>query len=122
MAAGFLTGKLVNNQHEGTRFGDSNPLGKAVQKLYGEEELNWAMRKFDTQVRSYNLTSLEVSIRWVAYHSALGSEDGIILGVSKTKQIRETVTMMRKGPLPVEVLETVEDLWSTVKGSRGEIL
>lgn len=122
MAAGFLTGKLVNNQHESTRFGDSNPLGKAVQKLCGEEELNPAMRKFDTQVRSYNLTSLVVSIRRVAYHSALGSEDGIILGVSKTKQIRETVMMMRKGPLPVEVLETVEDLWSAVKGSRGEIL
>lgn len=122
MAAGFLTGKLVNNQHGGTRFGERNPLGKAVQKLYGEEELNSAMRKFDTQVRSYNLTSLEVSVRQVAYHSALGSEDGIILGVSKTKQIWETVTMMRKGPLPEEVLETVEDLWSTVKRSRGKIL
>ena len=93
MAVGYLNGKLVNNQHEGTRFGDSNPLGKAVQKLYGEEELSSAMRKFDTQVRSYNLTSLEVSIRRVAYHSASASEDGIILGVSKTKQIRETVTV-----------------------------
>ena len=58
-----------------------------MQKLYGEEERNSAMRKFDTEVRSYNLTSLEVSIRQVAYHSALGSEDGVILGVNKTKQI-----------------------------------
>ena len=93
-----------------------------MQKLYGEEELHSAMRKFDTQVKSYKLTPLEVAIRWVAYHSVLGSEDGIILGASKVEQIRETVTMMRKGPLPVEVLGTVEDLWSTVKEGRGEIL
>ena len=93
-----------------------------MQKLYGEEELHSALRIFDAQVKSYNLTSLEVAVRWIAYHSALGSEDGIILGASKTEQIRETITMMRKGPLPVGVLETVEDLWSTVKEGRGEIL
>ena len=80
------------------------------------------MRNFDTQVKLYNLTSLEVAIRWIAYHSALGNEDGIILGASKAEQIRETAMMMRKGPLPVEILETVEDLWSTVKRGRGEIL
>ena len=80
------------------------------------------MREFDVRVKSYGLTPLEVAIRWIAYHAALESQDGIILGASKVEQIRETVMMMKKGPLPAEVLATAEDLWSMVKGSRGEIL
>lgn len=80
------------------------------------------MRKFDMQVRSYGLMPMEVAVRWIAHHSALGTQDGIVLGASKVAQIRETVMMMRKGPLPTEVLETAENLWSTVKEFRGEIL
>ncbi len=119
---GFLTGKLVNNDHAGTRAGDDNPLGKLVQKLFGAEDLHSAMKEFDAQAKSHNLTSVEVAIRWIAHHSALRDEDGIILGASKVEQIRETVSMIRKGPLPEEVLKTAEDLWSAVKGSRSEII
>ena len=68
------------------------------------------------------MTSIEVAIRWIAHHSALRDEDGIILGASKEKQVRETVAMIKKGPLPEEVLRTAENLWSAVKGSRGEII
>ncbi len=80
------------------------------------------MKEFDAQAKSHNLTSVEVAIRWIAHHSALRDEDGIILGASKVEQIRETVSMIKKGPLPEEVLKTAEDLWSAVKGSRSEII
>ncbi|CAF9916905.1 MAG: hypothetical protein ALECFALPRED_010906 [Alectoria fallacina] len=122
LAAGFLTGKLVNNEHTGTRFGDDNPLGKFAQKLFGAEDLHSAMRRFDTEAKSHNLTSIEVAIRWIAHHSALRDEDGIVLGASKVEQIRETVTMIKKGPLPENVLMTAQDLWSAIKGTRGEII
>ena len=80
------------------------------------------MKEFDVQAKSRNLTSVEVAIRWIAHHSALKDEDGIILGASKVEQIRETVSMIKKGPLPEEVLKTAEDLWSAVKGSRSDII
>ena len=35
LAAGFLTGNVVNNEHTGTRFSDDNPIGKMAQKLFG---------------------------------------------------------------------------------------
>lgn len=88
LAAGFLTGKLTNNDHAGTRACDDNPLGKAVQKLFSADDLNAAMRKFDTQVKSYDLSPIEVAVRWPAHHPALRDEDGIILGASKSEQIR----------------------------------
>lgn len=122
LAAGFLTGKLVNNDHTGTRAGDENPLGKFIQKLFSAEDLHAAMKNFDAEVKSHNLTSVEVAIRWIAHHSALREEDGIILGASKAEQVRETVTMVRKGPLPGAVLKAAEDFWSAVKESRSEII
>lgn len=30
--------------------------------------------------------------------------------------------MIQKGPLPGEVLRTAQELWSAVKGTRGEII
>jgi aflatoxin B1 aldehyde reductase len=56
LAAGFLTGKLVNNQHTGTRFGDENPLGKVIQKMFGAQDLLNAMKKFDREVKTHDLT------------------------------------------------------------------
>ena len=117
-----MTGKLVNNEHTGTRFGDENPLGKFSQKLFGAEDLHSAMKRFDARAKSHNMTPTEIVVRWITHHSALRDEDGIIIGASKTEQVRETAMMIKKGPLPEEVLKTAEDLSSAVKGSRGEII
>jgi len=117
-----LTGKLINNEQAGTRFGDDNPLGKFAQRLFGAEDLHCAMKKFDAETKLHNLTPIEVAIRWIAHHSALRDEDRIVIGASKTEQIQGTVTMIKKGPLPGEVLKIAEDLWIAVKGSRGEII
>ncbi|OKL55509.1 hypothetical protein UA08_09256 [Talaromyces atroroseus] len=122
LAAGFLTGKLVNNQHDGTRFGDENPLGKAAQKLFEAAELLDAMKTFDTKVKACGLSSLDVAIRWIAHHSALSNDDGIILGASKTPQISEMVEMARKGSLPAKVLDLTEELWDAVKEIQGQII
>lgn len=122
LAAGFLTGKLVNNDHAGTRFGDDHPLGQFAQKLFGAEDLRSAMRSFDAAVKAHNLTSIEVAVRWLAHHSELRDGDGIVLGASKTVQIRETVLMIAKGPLPGDVVKIAENLWSAVEGSRGLII
>ncbi|KAL8832268.1 MAG: hypothetical protein Q9191_000367 [Dirinaria sp. TL-2023a] len=121
-AVGFLTGKLVNNEHAGTRFGDEHPFGKLARGLYSAEDLHTAMKKFDNEIKLHGLTSVEVAIRWLAYHSVLEAEDGIVLGASKVKQIRETVAMIHKGPLPEEVVNSAESLWIAVKGSRGDII
>jgi aflatoxin B1 aldehyde reductase len=122
LAAGFLTGKFINNEHAGTRFDDKNPLGNFAKKLFGAQDLHSAMKKFDVEVNSYNLTPIEVAIRWISHHSALKDDDGIIMGASKAEQIQGSFSMIKKGPLPAQVLKMAEDLWSAVKESRGEII
>lgn len=122
LAAGFLTGKLVNNQHSGTRFGDENPLGKVIQKMFGAQDLLNAMKKFDREVKAHDLTPVEVAIRWVAHHSVLTDNDGIVIGASSAMQVSEMVGLIQRGPLPAGVLMLTEELWDAVKGTRGEII
>ncbi|KAI8959971.1 putative oxidoreductase [Daldinia sp. FL1419] len=122
LAAGFLTGKLVNNEQAGTRFGEDHPLGAISRRMFGGEDLLSAMKKFDTEVKAQGFTPAEVAIRWLVHHSGLGEEDGIVLGASKATQIVETVGLIRKGPLPEAILPLVDELWGGVKGTRGEII
>lgn len=122
LAVGFLTGKLVNNEHADTRFGDNNPLGKHVRRAFEADDLTNAMRKFDSDVKERGLTPLEVAIRWVVHHSALGDDDAVILGASKAAQVKETVAMTRKGPLPDEFVMLAEELWAAVKPTRDGIV
>ena len=122
LAAGFLTGKLINNEHAGTRFADDNPLGKFAQKLFGAEDLHAAMKTFQDEAKSHDITPLEVSVRWIAHHSALRDEDGIILGASKVEQILDNVNIIEKGPLPGGVLKATERVWAAVKETRAEII
>ena len=47
-----------------------------VQKMFSDDQLIDAMRKFDTAVKEKGLTSAEVALRWVMHHSAL-TEDAL---------------------------------------------
>jgi aflatoxin B1 aldehyde reductase len=117
-----LTGKLINNQHTGTRIDKNNPLGRVAQKIFGVEELHQIMRDFDTSVRTQGFTPLEVAVRWIAYHSALGDKDDIILGASKVAQLSDTVAFLLEGQLSNPVLPLVERLWNVVQVAQDDII
>ena len=80
------------------------------------------MRKFIEATKLYNLTPIEVAIRWITYHSALGDEVGVIIGASKAEQVGETVDIIGKGLMLEGVLKTADDLWNAVKESRHSII
>ena len=122
LAACFLTGKLTNNQTTGTRFDPSNPLSTPMKSLYGADELHVGMKKFVVAVKEHGLSPAEVAIRWLAHHSALREDDGIILGASRVEQIVETVGFVGKGLLGKELLGAAEELWEVVRGVRGDVI
>lgn len=122
MASGLLTGNAVSDRAAGTRFDANNPLGGAMRRVFGAQELQDAVRTFDRETRARGVTPLEVAIRWVAHHSVLAEEDGIVLGASKTKQVVETVEFIKKGSLSDDLLQLAEGLWDAVKETRGDII
>ncbi|KAG8158297.1 hypothetical protein KVR01_012058 [Diaporthe batatas] len=122
LAAGFLTGKLVKNEHEGTRADDKHPLGKAIQRIFGDQNLQASMQRFMDAAEAESLTPNDVAVRWVVHHSALDDKDALILGASKISQIQESVGSIRKGPLPAHLVKAADEMWESVKQARGNML
>ncbi|KAI9708297.1 MAG: hypothetical protein M1820_004001 [Bogoriella megaspora] len=122
-AAGFLTGNLVSGNVTGTRMAPEHPYGKMIaQGVFGDEGLREAMKQFMSKCEKLDINTLEVALRWMYWHSALGEGDGMILGASKKKQILENVETLKKGPLEKGILEVVDELWAELKGSRGKVI
>ena len=117
-----MTGKATTGNTAGTRFGDDNPLGKAMSGLFGAKDLNQAMQEFLEATDSHGLTTIEVAIRWIFHHSALGDQDGVVLGASRMSQIKETLEFIKRGPLSADVLRLTDNIWTAVKESRATIL
>lgn len=122
LAAGFLTGKLIKGEAEGTRFAGNNPLWKASQAIFSADDLYTAMKQFVADLIPHDMPSVDVAIRWIAHHSALGDADGIVIGASKTEQVRQIASMTKNGPLPKNVLNLTGSLWQAGKDTRSGIL
>lgn len=74
-------------------------------------------------MKKHDLTLIETALRWIIHHSKLntdrskGGNDGIIVGVSSVKQLEGNIKDLEKGPLPDEVVETLDKAWEVVGGS-----
>ncbi|KAI9660481.1 MAG: hypothetical protein M1821_009831 [Bathelium mastoideum] len=56
----------------------------------------------------------EATLRWVMHHSALGKDDGVILGGS-AEQVEENLDACEKGPLPESVAVVYQQMWVKYK-------
>lgn len=115
LASGYLTCSHIDN--------DGKPTGRfAKNSGYAAPEVAAAIKRFVDGCEAHKLPPVEVAIRWIAHHSALGESDGIVLGASKLAQVGDTVTNVRRGRLPQDVAVLAEDLWDAVKHTRGSML
>lgn len=131
LAGGFLTGKTTKAREkessadggtpqslQRTRWSKESPMRVYVD-LFDQPAVHTAMRKFMNLCADQTppLNPGDVSLRWLAYHSALGHGDGIIVGASKISQIEDSVKAISAGPLSDELRQVVEDLW--IEGKQG---
>jgi aflatoxin B1 aldehyde reductase len=93
-----------------------NPRGlERFNERYGKPEiLNGLLRLHETCAKQ-GTTVQGASLRWLAYHSKLGADDGIILGASKAEQIDDSAAEIAKGPLSEEIVSQFEELWESVE-------
>lgn len=59
----------------------------------------------------HGLTPRVVSLRWLAHHSKLRSEDGIILESATFEELQSDVEEIHKGPLADDVLKELDRAW-----------
>jgi aryl-alcohol dehydrogenase-like predicted oxidoreductase len=122
LAGGFLT-KTVKDFADGPvgRFDPSNPIGGLYLTLYKKPTFLEALSDWDAISTESGITKAELAYRWVAYHSALKREngDGMIFGSRNLKQLRDTLTGLKKGPLSEKVVKQIDAMWELVKDEAG---
>lgn len=59
-----------------------------------------------------NLSTGEVSLRWIVHHSALGEDDVLILGASRITQLEQSLESIKKGPLDEKLAQELNSLWT----------
>lgn len=105
LGGGFLTGKLTAGSSEGTRL--EQPFATHFRNWYDRAEFHDAIRAVEAVIKPLNITMPQVAMRWLAYHSLLGENDGIILGATRAEQVRQNVDAIGQGPLPQEVVDKI---------------
>lgn len=114
LAGGFLTGRMTRGELEGTRFAPGNTFGTSYTRLYDKKEMHDAILKLQDIIEPLNISGPESCLRWIRYHSMLGEDDGIIIGARTSSQLSQNMSDIGKGPLPVEAVEAMNDLWLAV--------
>ena len=101
LAGGFFTGNFsIGNDVSGTRFAEDNSGSGIFKKMYDKQVMNLAIKDLHTFLRQRDISLAEASLRWLYHHSAVETEDGLILGATKVAQLEKNVADIEKGPSP----------------------
>lgn len=115
LAGGLLTGNFsLGNDLSGTRFAAGNMIGDLYRPLYDKPQMHTAIRDLHAFLQPRGVSMVGASLRWLKYHSALGEDDGIILGATKIEQIDDNMAEIAKGPLEASVVDAFEKAWEAV--------
>ncbi|KAI4185836.1 MAG: hypothetical protein L6R41_003883 [Letrouitia leprolyta] len=123
LAGGLFSGKIKSAEipTEGRYSETSAAEGANYRKRYFRDATFDALRLIEQTAQKHNLTLLEIALRWCVHHSALkmkdGGRDGVIIGVSSFSQLEGNLKDLEKGPLPDEVVKTLDDAWLITKAT-----
>jgi aflatoxin B1 aldehyde reductase len=115
LAGGYLTKTRKQIEEGAGRFG-KNARGEMYRGMYVKPTLLDALEEWEKIAAAEGTTRAELAYRWVNYHSPLKPEQGdaIIFGASSLKQLEETITGLRKGPLKPETVKAIDGVWESV--------
>ncbi|KAF9198797.1 hypothetical protein BGZ49_000279 [Haplosporangium sp. Z 27] len=116
IAGGLLSGKYKFDQEvESGRFDANTGFGKIYRQRYWNTLFFDSVKAIEKVSEKHNLTLVETALRWMVHHSSLGSKDAIIIGASSTSHLESNLKDVEKGPLPQEVVESLDEAWEHVK-------
>lgn len=119
LSGGFLTGRYKDVNQEGTegRFDPNTQQGKMYRARYWTPEYFEAVKIVQAAADKAGLTMAETALRWVSHHSLMKRENGdsVIIGASSVKHLGQNLDDLEKGPLPEEVVKSLDEAWGVVK-------
>ena len=119
LSGGLLTGRYKDVNQEGTegRFDPNTQQGKMYRARYWTREYFEAVKIVQAAADKAGLTMAETALRWVSHHSLMNREhgDSVIIGASSVKHLLQNLDDLEKGPLPEEVVKSLDEAWGVVK-------
>lgn len=115
--AGGLLAKPIDkilNPEKGSRY---EAMKAQLGPLFLRREVLEPLKVLTAKCQEEKVPLAEASLRWHMHHSALGDDDGIILGASSAAQLDETLKACQGGPLPSHLLDAFEALWAAIAPS-----
>ena len=105
------------------RYSDKTKTGLNYRTRYFKDATFDALRILEPVVAKYGLTLTETAFRWLHHHSLIdfktNGRDGIIIGVSSFTQLQNNLKDLEKGPLPDEVVKTLDEAWLVAKATTA---
>ncbi|KAF2453482.1 NADP-dependent oxidoreductase domain-containing protein [Lineolata rhizophorae] len=116
LAGGFLTGRYrreATDIEEGSRFDPKRKQGVLHRGRYWTDANFASIEALREVAQKHDLTPSECALRWLMHHSVLKDEfgDAVIVGVSSNKHLKENLAALDKGPLPEDVVQTLDEGW-----------
>ncbi|KAK1219113.1 hypothetical protein PQX77_018179 [Marasmius sp. AFHP31] len=121
-AGGGLLNSTEYRERDGGRFDINTKMGQSYHDYwYGSPHLMQAAQSLRGLSEAHSLNGHHMALRWIAWHSKLSGAhgDGIILGASSIEQLNSNLDAIESGPLPKEVSEAIENIWSAFKRAKA---
>lgn len=120
MCGGLLTGRYASFTEAPTdgRFTHRpNYQGRYWKKSFFD-----ALDVLRAACEKENITTIEATYRWLAYHSMLNAErgDAILIGASKLNHLISNMETVKAGPLSDDIVAAFEEAWKITKGDSPE--
>ena len=102
----------LRNPTQGSRMSEMSQF----QKMYVNEISLKLLEGLTDVCKKEGVSVKEATLRWIMYHSALETHDGVILGGS-AEQVEDNLKACESGPLPSNVATTLTGMWEVYRGA-----
>jgi len=112
-ADGVLHDRPANNSNNNNSGVSAPTKGAAPQRKsanYDTPGVRTTVARLEDTGRKHDISPQAIGLRWLAYHSQLGPDDGIVLSATSLEELERQVREISQGPLPKDVLAVVEEL------------
>ena len=94
------------------------PNGTVKFNVFDMPEVRESIQLLKAIEDMHGLTPRAASLRWLAHHSKLRPEDGIILESATFEELQSDVEEIKKGTLPDDVLKELDRAWHAEEGNK----
>ncbi len=121
LAGGFLAKTRAQIEEQTNRWDPNTVVGQIYGTLYNKPSYLDALSKWELISDKSGIPKAELGYRWVAHHSILkpAHGDALIFSGSSLEQNRQTIKGIKRGPLPHEVAQQIDELWDLIKDDAG---